>query len=75
MYKVFSGANGEYVAFENEDGFHDAPAQYSREANQGWSQTARLKRDAARLNAEAEDVDEDGQANTARYESRMESCR
>ena len=51
MYKVFSGANGEYVAYEDADGCHHAPGQYSREANQGWGQTARLKREAASLNA------------------------
>lgn len=59
MYKVFAGSNGEYVAFEGDDGFHHAPPQHSREANQGWSQTERLQREADRLNAEADDDRDD----------------
>ena len=59
MYKVFSGANGEYVAFEEDDGSHAAPASFSREANQGWGNTQSLKRQAAQLNAGDEEVNDE----------------
>jgi hypothetical protein len=48
MYRAFYGANGAYVAWEQDDGFHHAPPQYERpEFGQDFEAA---KREAARRN-------------------------
>lgn len=44
MFKAFQGANGWYVADEDEDGFHSQPAT-------GWRSEREAKREAFRLSS------------------------
>lgn len=54
-WKVFSGANGEYIALETSDGYHHQPSDQG--SRNGWDRHAALVREAARRNGDETDED------------------
>lgn len=55
-YRAFQGANGWYVAWESEDGFHHAPSQWDSESQMS---EARARSHARRMNADPSSLTEE----------------